>query len=77
MSRFRKPKKVMVNASDLEEGSKVGLSENLELPQPDLQNPVDSDISMNDITDAMSTLKFVPRSVQLGWRAGRGALAQQ
>ena len=77
MSRFRKPKKVMVNGSDLEEGSKVGLSENPELPQPDLQNPVDSDISMNDITDAMSTLKFVPRSVQLGWRAGRGALAQQ
>jgi len=31
---------------------------------------------MNDITDAMSALKFVPRSVQLGLRGSRGSLAE-
>jgi hypothetical protein len=66
-------RKAKVKASYSEGSSTVGLSKDAGLPQPDLQNPVDSDISMNDITDAMSALKFVPRSVQLG----RSALSQQ
>lgn len=73
---FRKSKKAVVKASDSERGSKVGFSENAGLPQAELQNPADSDISMEEITDAMSVLKFVPRSVQLGRVAGRAALTQ-
>jgi hypothetical protein len=79
MSRPQKPRKEKVKASDSEGGSipslqsKVGLSEEAGLPQSEVANPVDSDISINDITDAMSALKFVPRSVQLG----RAVLAQQ
>ena len=81
--RPQKPRKAKVKASDSDGGSlpslqsKVGFSEDVGLPQPELQNPVDSDISMDDVTDAMSALKFVPRSVQLGRGASRGALAQQ
>ena len=57
--------------------SKVGFSEDAGLRQSELHNPVDSDISMDNITDAISALKFVPRSVQLGRGIGRGGLVQQ
>jgi len=79
MSRPQKPRKEKVKVSDSDGGSmlslqsKVGLPEEAELPQPEPENPIDFDISMNDFTDAMSALKFVPRSVQLG----RVVLTQQ
>ncbi len=81
MPGFRR--KVMIKASDSEGGSmpgvqsKVGFSEDAGLRQSELHNPVDSDISMDNITDAISALKFVPRSVQLGRGIGRGGLVQQ
>jgi len=80
---LRKSRKGETKASNLQGGSEpssqsnVGFSENVGFSQSELQKPADSDVPMNDIADAMSALKFVPRSVQLSRGAGRDVFAQQ